>query len=193
MELCGQGRGSGSSPGKMLPCSCSMYPSWCLILIWSWILIRLRNGESMSPVQTFRIPAEPKRRRQVRITPSEKDTIYKSIPKKKLRFTLDTKRWAKAKKTQALGLQIQSGIQNLLQLKTFNNGTLLSSVRKKKQQQQQPYKADFTVDKAQPSYHWRHIWLLLLLYILIWTVSSLPILSCSSELYRETHKKVKGQ
>lgn len=25
----------------------------------------------MSPVQTFRIPAEPKRRRQVRITPSE--------------------------------------------------------------------------------------------------------------------------
>lgn len=61
--LCGQGRGS-----------CSMYPSWSLILIliWSWILIRLRNGETLSPVQTFRIPAESKRRRRVRITPSKK-------------------------------------------------------------------------------------------------------------------------
>lgn len=121
MDLCGQGRGSGSSPGKMLPCSCSMYPSWSLFLIWSWILIRLRYGETMSPVQTFRIPAEPKRRRQVRITPSEilkkkknkksinasereftlretRDTIY-SQSQKKLRFTLDTKRWAKAKNT----------------------------------------------------------------------------------------------
>lgn len=56
---------------------------------------------------------------------------------------------------------------------------------------EKPNNADFTVDKAQPSYHWCHIWLLLLLFILIWTESSDPILSCSSELYRETHKKVK--
>lgn len=63
--LCGQGRGS-----------CSMYPSWSLILIWSWILIRLRNGGTLSPVQTLRIPAEPKRRRRVRITPSENISRY---------------------------------------------------------------------------------------------------------------------
>lgn len=37
------------------PGSCSVYPSWSLILIWSWILIRIRKGETMSPVQTFRI------------------------------------------------------------------------------------------------------------------------------------------
>lgn len=65
MGLCGQGRGS-----------CSMYPSWSLILIWSWILIRLRNGGTLSPVQTLRIPAEPKRRRRVRITPSENISRY---------------------------------------------------------------------------------------------------------------------
>lgn len=52
MGLLGQGS-SGSSPGKKFSYSCSMYPSWrlILILIWSWILIRLRYGETMSPVQ----------------------------------------------------------------------------------------------------------------------------------------------
>lgn len=57
----------------------------------------------------------------------------------------------------------------------------------KKRKNEQPY--NFTVDKAQPSYHWCHIWLLLLLFILIWTVSSVPILSCSSELWTEKHTR----
>lgn len=55
------------------------------------------------------------------------------------------------------------------------------------------YEAYLIVVEARPSYHWCHIWLLLLLFILLWTVSSLPILFCSSELYRETHKKIIGR
>lgn len=51
-----------------------------------------------------------------------KDTIYNQSPKS---FTFGTKRWAKAKKTQALGRQ------EVYSMKTFNNGTLLSSVFKK--------------------------------------------------------------
>lgn len=58
---------------------------------------------------------------------------------------------------------------------------------KKERKNEQPY--NFTVDKAQPSYHWCHIWLLLLLFILLWTVSSVPILSCSSELWTEKHTR----
>lgn len=51
-----------------------------------------------------------------------------SVPKT-LIFTLEAMSQAKAKsKTQALGLQIQSGIQNVLQLKTFNNGTIVKCV-----------------------------------------------------------------
>ena len=148
MGLCGQGRGSGSSPGKMLPCSWSMYPSWSLILIliWSWILMRLRNGGTMIPVQTFRIPAEPKRRRQVRITPSEKYSKKMSInastrefnrqhtlynKSQKLGFTLENKRRAKAKKNKKNTSFGSPNTKWYTELKTFNNGTLLSSVCKK--------------------------------------------------------------
>lgn len=33
----------------LLPVKCSMYPSWSLILIWSWILIRLQRRKHCAP------------------------------------------------------------------------------------------------------------------------------------------------
>lgn len=51
-----------------------------------------------------------------------------------------------------------------------------------------PYWLVLRGERPQQSYHWLHIWLLLL-FILIWFVSCVPILSLSHELYRETHEK----
>lgn len=75
------------------------------------------------------------------------------ISPKNLGFTLENKRRAKAKNKTNTSFG-SPNTKWYTELKTFNNGTVLSSVCKKTEQ---PYNADFTVDKAQPSYHWCHI------------------------------------